>query len=71
MTEGEWEEGIQWDSDNEHLPPAIVPLDMNDPKLIFQLLGPQQDDSAELDNAAAIVLPPLPKVGTEIGHQFK
>lgn len=64
LVDGEWEEGIQWGSETELLPPALVPLDLNDPKLIFQLIAPPENGSEELDKAAAIVLPPLPKVGS-------
>lgn len=60
MADGNWEDAIWWDED-EAGPPEVVPLDLNDPRLIFRLQDPASK-SADIENAAAIVLPAIPKV---------
>lgn len=60
LAESGWEEDVRWDSDDSG-GRISVHLDMNDPDLIFQLLQPNHS-SEEVDRAAALVIPPQPKV---------
>lgn len=61
LADGGWESDIRWGSEDDEQPASVVPLDMNDPDLIFRLLR-DSENAPEMDKAAAIVLPPLPKV---------
>lgn len=52
---------MRWDLEDDTHDQTVVHLDMNDPRLIFQLLQ-QNQESDDVDRAAAMILPPPPKV---------
>ena len=60
MVDG-WQEDVCWDTPRMGDPPSPVHPDMNDPGLTFQLLRPAAGNE-DLENAAAMVLPAMPKV---------
>ena len=58
---GGWQGEVWWEQPRRGDTPSPVRPDMNDPGLTFQLLKPAAGNE-DLENAAALVLPAMPKV---------